>query len=90
MTDEQLDDLEVAAKAATPGPWEHERSHVVQLDGTPVANCVSYKIAQSPKNAAYIAAANPAAILELIADLRQAQANLKALESCYAADMRGY
>jgi len=71
MNDTELDALEAAAKAATPGPWEHERSHVVQLDGTPVANCVSYKIAQSPKNAAYIAAANPAAILELITELRK-------------------
>lgn len=71
MTDVELSALEAAAKAATPGPWysysdgslvwEHERNPSVCLR--------FYK-----NNAAFIAAANPAAVLELIAELRQTRA----------------
>lgn len=38
----------------------------------------------------FYAMVSPETILELITDLRQAQANLKALESCFAAETRPY
>lgn len=64
-----LDRLETLAKAATPGPWEID----------PVFNIIAkkeciyydeYDGIGSASNIRYIAAANPAAILELIAELR--------------------
>ena len=77
MTDAELKALEAAAKAATPGPWV-----VDSLDGCSVfyhdAEGIHHLIAccydAQSKDAAYIAAANPAAVLELIAELRQAKA----------------
>lgn len=75
MTDAELSALEAAAKAATPGPWRHPgRALVVSRmseDEPLVCDCISEQFAQAPKNAAFIAAANPAAILELIAEMRQ-------------------
>ena len=73
-----LDALEATAKAATPGPWRHPgRALVVSRmseDEPLVCDCISEQFAQAPKNAAYIAAANPAVVLALIATVRQAQA----------------
>lgn len=75
MTNEQLAALEAAAKAATPGPWRHPgRALVVsRMDSSEplVCDCLSQQFAQAPKDAAFIAAANPAAILDLIAELRK-------------------
>ena len=90
MTDAELDALEAAAKAATPGPWEYdveqEEYHGVWAGGRYIVPSLHI----DAENCKYIAAANPTAILELITDLRQAQANLKALESCFAAETRPY
>lgn len=63
MTNEQLDALEAAAKAATPGPWGYDEAD----EDMAVLGAES----QLVKDAAYIAAANPSAILSLIAELRQ-------------------
>ena len=75
MTDAELSALETAAKAATPGPWRHPgRALVVSrmsADEPLVCDCLSREFAQAPKDAAFIAAANPAVVLELIAELRQ-------------------
>ncbi len=79
MTEKELDALEAAAKAATPGPWRHPgRALVVSRmseDEPLVCNCISKQFAQAPKDAAFIAAANPAVVLDLIAELRQARAD---------------
>ena len=81
MTDAELLELEQKAKAATPGPWDCGGVEVFLGEWNPlIAMC------NSEDNAAYIAAANPAAILELIAELRQARASLKALEN-FVADI---
>lgn len=77
MTEKELDALEAAAKAATPGPWKCPgRALVVsRMDSSEqlVCDCLSKQFAQAPKDAAFIAAANPAAVLDLIAELRQAK-----------------
>lgn len=77
-----LDQLESVAKAATPGPWVRHPEDVYSDVGAHVAfcptvcssapeRCISEEQAES--NAAYIAAANPAAVLELIEELRTAR-----------------
>lgn len=82
----KFDELEKAAKAATPGPWvtdeaDHDSPYqnikigelrqgticTVCIDDAPVHD---YN-AEQRANAAYIAAANPAAILELLAELHR-------------------
>ena len=87
MTDAELDALEAAARAATPGPWEISRddfaSYIESRKGTVGEIGDAF-------DANYIAAASPDKILELITDLRQAQDNIKALESVMAAEARGY
>jgi len=79
MTDAELDALEAAAKSATPGPWKAVGQCVADSDRYVLANCnTNFSKGQVVSNAAYIAAANPAAILELIAELRQARAIVEA------------
>ena len=79
-----VEELKQKALAATPGPW-YDRAGVLRGTGggiKPIATI--YNGLNSP----YIAAANPAAILELIAErdelaakLDRAQAEIRALES---------
>jgi hypothetical protein len=68
------EELETAARAATPGPWGHEEidptepewgASEVFTEGSD--NYVATHVC-SVKDAAYIAAANPSAILELLAE----------------------
>lgn len=84
MTDAELSALEAAASAATPGPWECDAlSTVRSMDenyrGIGIVYCAIDSTGRVPSlnNAAYIAAANPAAILELIAELRQVRKELE-------------
>ena len=68
MTDKELNELEEKAKAATPGPWDSGGVEVFLGGWNPhIAMC------NSEDNAEYIAAANPAVILELITELKQAR-----------------
>jgi hypothetical protein len=74
MTDEQLDSLEAVARNATPGPWNAVGQCVADSDRYVLANCnTNFSKGQVVSNAAYIAAANPAAVLELIAMVRSLQ-----------------
>ena len=72
MTDAELDALEVAAKAATPGPWLLEelstRKNGYAIFPAPNGHTLAFV---DGADAAFIAAANPAAVLDLIAELRQ-------------------
>lgn len=66
-----LDDLEAKAKAATPGPWEYSLAFeevTPSTSGAPVA----YTTAD--ENGEFIAATNPATVLWLIRELREARA----------------
>lgn len=71
MTDTELSELEAKAKAATPGPWKYEDPIIVRE-----LSEISWQGVDIDKrqNMAFIATANPAAILELIAELRQTKA----------------
>ena len=75
-----LDDLEAKCRAATPGPWMPDLCQVgkERLKGR-IQNCVVNDagvvaiVSESDPDAAFIAAANPAVTLELIAQLRAAR-----------------
>ena len=83
MTDTELSALEAAAKAATPGPWRYEDPLILQqLDKTHWRGVDT----DTPNNMSYIAAANPAAILELIAELRQTEIERDWLAEVLAKD----
>ncbi|OVE45545.1 ead/Ea22-like family protein, partial [Chromobacterium violaceum] len=75
LTPDQLAALRAAAEAATPGPWEHQTSNGWHRVGTTPANRgrvdgdVVASGAASPADMAHIAAANPAAVQGLLADL---------------------
>lgn len=78
-----IDKLEALAEAATPGPWENAEDAVfrviVEAGNRWVCDCISGKVhsPQEAKDAAFIAAANPAAILELIAAYRSLKKRCK-------------
>lgn len=87
MTNAELDALEEAAKAASRGPWHTSVSDSCYvIDAGNYIVCETSGICGANKDAAYIAAANPAVVLELIADLLQERQNVKALESVLAAE----
>ena len=74
-----LKNLEALAKEATPGPWkvaylDKNGQAVVKSQHTEVATCWHHCVGsletQMQVNARLIAAANPAAILELIATMK--------------------
>lgn len=66
--------LEALARAATPGPWafspmtETEDPEIGAANGSRVAVLVAADITKA--NSAYVAAANPAAVLELIKEMK--------------------
>lgn len=70
MTDAELDDLEAKAKAATQGPWHRSGDSVIQT--AHVTRDVWF-IPKAESDVDYIAAANPATVLALIAEVRQLQ-----------------
>ena len=78
-----INELEQLAKAATPGPWESEQIedvHAIAWIGKigifPIDGTQHREWPDTIHDAAYIAAANPPAILELIAAYREAVAAL--------------
>ncbi len=89
-----LDRLEVLARAASPGPWEAQKGSVIEAI-TPtdeqwaawssIDHPAMHAITgpaddpQSGADAAFIAAANPAAVLELIKMVTDAKANSQAI-----------
>ncbi|AVG17809.1 hypothetical protein CFN79_19115 [Chromobacterium vaccinii] len=91
-TPNHLAALRAAAAAATPGPWEHQTSNGWHRVGTTAATRgrrdgdVVANGAASPADMAYIAAANPAAIQELLADLDAKTARIDKLELLLAAE----
>ncbi|NHR05763.1 hypothetical protein HA052_11185 [Chromobacterium haemolyticum] len=78
ITKEQLAELTSLARAATPGPWENQTSNGWRRVGTTSASrgCIDGDVvangAASPADMSFIAAANPAMVLALIAELAQA------------------
>lgn len=79
MTPADLSRLESLAREATPGPWEHLADRgIISTVSTVNEPKIGLAICYGP-NAAYIAAANPAAVLALIELLAQCKATLDAL-----------
>ncbi len=69
--------LKAAALAATPGPWRYQKTtpvtdaEICAQNHTRVVNLLAGDV--TPANSEFIAAANPAAVLELIAALEAAK-----------------
>lgn len=88
-----ITELKALAEKATPGPWLHEKENVhtggvcsVNQGGEPwfevwSPNWMDAPAKNNEADAAYIAAANPAEILELIAQLEDAQGEIRALRA---------
>jgi len=102
-----IEELKRLAEAATPGPWS---TYMITMQNMCIRkmNKCGYEECEIARNvhhnnAAYIAAANPAAILELIAEVEalrdqvngltgtadRAQAEIRAMEDKLAAYARG-
>lgn len=85
MTTLDLDALERAARAATPGPWdfrtlENFGGNVVRYRDGDRFDIERVAKAGLETNATFIAAANPAAILSLISDYRALQERVEGAE----------
>ena len=84
MTDDELRRL---AEAATPGPWKVERDDpspdVHDATGSVIATTMHSDLSrmEDGHNAAFIAAANPAAVLALLDRLRAAEAGWQPIET---------
>lgn len=84
-----LDTLEATAKVATPGPWNPSPGRAlvvsqVDISEPVICNCLSEQFAQAPKDAAFIAAANPTVVLELIAEIRKLRTELEYVSNLHA------
>lgn len=89
-----IEELKRLALAATPGPWEtlgagHPRQHQAVTDGKDISLLTVVYEGDTPfgalyndADAAYIAAANPAAVLELIAERDELLARVAEWERC--------
>jgi len=84
----KLSELKAAAMAATPGPWDAELNEVwVMRDGTAdfmltdIFGDNELSAEQDRANAAFIAAANPAVILALLAELEAKDKHIAELEA---------
>lgn len=100
----EITELEAKARAATPGPWTNlsevingefinYRSYTIRSSSNKMVVKTAYHDDQGEFDIPYIAAANPAAILSLIAELEQAmkdndarQARIEALENSVSID----
>jgi len=92
MTQEQIDELRNLAQAATPGPWvvngdplvNEGAPHLMTEDGYAIAdfwgNESSLGLKGNEQNAAFIATANPAAILALIQQRDELLAEMRVIE----------
>lgn len=91
-----IDAMEAAARAATPGPWVHRRDGLPELNNQceivesadSADSLIVYQKMHNINDAAHIAAANPGAVLALIAVARAAREALSALECALQNDVR--
>jgi hypothetical protein len=75
-----LTELKKLAEAATPGPWETNKNDIISSDIEVVASDGFVSVADcSPYDALYIAAANPQAILQMIAVIEQMKVALETI-----------
>ena len=72
-----IEELKMLAEAATPGPWSESDGYAGVVAGKQfIAQAYGDRRADCINNAAYIAAANPAAVLELIAEIERLNAEI--------------
>ncbi|EPB6469370.1 ead/Ea22-like family protein [Cronobacter dublinensis] len=77
--------LKAAALAATPGPWRYQKTtpvtdaEISAENHTRVVNLLAGDVTTA--NSEFVAAANPAAVLELIAALEAAEGRIAELEA---------
>lgn len=76
MSVDDLDALEAAARAATPGPWGTDLFSVCKF-GVTISTAVS-PAGSGDANALYIAAASPDVVLALISEVRAARCSVTA------------
>ena len=93
FADDELNELEAKAKAATPGTWNVKRaidghSHLTDIrleDGRWIARTDPHygrpHVNEQSQNAAFIAAMGPDVALNLIAELRREREKVKSLET---------
>lgn len=98
MNTEQINELRKLAQAATPGPWvvngdplvNEGAPHLMTEDGYAIADFwgseSSLGLKGNEQNAAFIAAANPAAILTLIQQRDELLAALKHIREYWNGD----
>lgn len=97
MDNDKLQELERLAKAATPGPWKFGKFGGVYLDHAPGSEGMEYgghgllsadtpsgALQNGRNNEIYAAAANPAAMQELIDAARESRARVAELEAAVA------
>ena len=72
LSERELQDLEAKAKAASPGPWWHnDFPAVYDADHRFVCDMMVARKKRRMADADYITAANPKAILKLIAEVHE-------------------
>ena len=79
-----LDELKRLARDATPGPWttkEYGPDHLEVLMPNGFSRIISDPTVVTAYDARYIAAANPAVVLDLLDQLDAAEARLAAIEA---------
>lgn len=87
MTPEQIKTLERAAERASVGPWKtspKDPTHIIDCDGEYIASASPAHQCDEAcikRNAAYIAAAHPAVILDLLAEREAYNARIAKLEA---------
>lgn len=93
-----LDHLEALARAATPGPWAYQEdsdayTHIVRPVASPgwiIASATQTSKPEGEANGRWIAAANPAAVLALIALARRAQPASEATQTACTVPPEGW
>ncbi|MBM2883968.1 ead/Ea22-like family protein [Chromobacterium phragmitis] len=80
LTPDQLADLRAAAEAATPGPWTQRGIALIEAKTGELSRASIAEVFHAAEDADYIAAANPAAIQELLAHIDAQAARIAELE----------
>jgi hypothetical protein len=81
MTDEQRAEFKRLSEAATPGAWRHwgefDTQHVVKAPSQMICNTLH---GNDEANARFIAAAHPAAVLDLLAENERLKAEIQRMK----------
>ena len=90
LTSDQLDEIEAAAKKATPGEWVHDEFGEVRgSDGEPLffGNAAGYALPISRAIAEHVAMMDPATTLALVAEVRELRAKVERVRALHQANV---